>query len=94
MDKNKVLKSTGFENELPKYDLLNLIENYGWLKNMLKDNGEVLYLSCEIMKSNRFGRKAPRIIFLTDKAIYNYHMTKQDGSKKILLDRVDALTIS
>jgi hypothetical protein len=51
-------------------------------------------LSCEIMKSNRFGRKAPRIIFLTDKAIYNYHMTKQDGSKKILLDRVDALTIS
>lgn len=76
MDKNKVLKSTGFEKDLPKFDLLNLIEKYVWLKNMLKDNEETLFLSCEIMKSNRFGRKASRIVFITDKAIYNFHMTK------------------
>jgi len=60
-----------FDKEIEKYDLLKLETKFLWLKEMLEETEEKIYLSCEVLKSNRFSVKNKRVIFITNKAFYN-----------------------
>ena len=90
MKKKQIIKSTGFQNDLPMFDLLKLAE-LDWLKDIL--GPESIYLSCDIIKINGYGVKNPRILFITEESLYNWHTKKAASSKKIIIDRIDALTI-
>lgn len=81
-------------SKIDKFDLLNLELKFDWLKELLQKNHEHIYLSTELLKSNRFGVKSKRVIFITDKAFYNYNQQQPDKSKQIPFSEVNGLTIS
>jgi len=61
---------------------------------MYQQTGETLYLSAKVDKINGWGMKQSRVLLITDQSILNFHPDKDKESKKIPMDRIDALTLS